>query len=209
MGGAAAMAAAVLFGYASLVGAVVGAVEILQRYRDAPFRALFSGWGIGYMLLNAAVSYGTFWVLYHWVGTPPSATGEHNDPLHLLVVAAGAGFGGTTLIRARLATIRLPGGQEIGIGTGYRHRNAAGRGSQTVGPATRRRTLPHRAQAHGRHRLRPSQEAAAERAVPGSTQRPGGGSRATVQADRRDRPYGSPLIAGQVVPSSGITCSTW
>ena len=113
------MAVAVLFGYAalaSLVGAVVGAVEILQRYRDAPFRALFSGWGIGYMLLNAAVSYGTFWVLYHWVGTPPSAAGEHNDPLHLLIVAAGAGFGGTTLIRARLATIRLPGGQEVGIG---------------------------------------------------------------------------------------------
>ena len=47
----------------SLVGVAVGAVEILQRYRDAPFRAVFNGWGIGYVVLNAAVSYGAFWVL--------------------------------------------------------------------------------------------------------------------------------------------------
>ena len=54
----------------SLVGVAVGAVEILQRYRDAPFRAVFNGWGIGYVVLNAAVSYGAFWVLYHWLDTP-------------------------------------------------------------------------------------------------------------------------------------------
>ena len=113
------MVAAELLSYAalgSLVGVVVGAVEILQRYRDAPFRALFSGWGIGYVVLNAAVSYGTFWVLYHYVGTPPSEAGEQGEPLHLLELAVAAGLGGTTLIRARLATIRLPGGQEFGIG---------------------------------------------------------------------------------------------
>ena len=30
------------------------------RYRDAPFRAVFNGCGIGYVVLNAAVSYGAF-----------------------------------------------------------------------------------------------------------------------------------------------------
>ena len=62
-----------LYGYAvlgALVGLVVGAVEILQRYRDAPFRAVFNLWGVGYVLLNAAISYGTFWIVYHWAGTP-------------------------------------------------------------------------------------------------------------------------------------------
>ena len=46
------MVAADLLSYAalgSLVGVVVGAVEILPRYSDAPFRPLFSGWGIGYI----------------------------------------------------------------------------------------------------------------------------------------------------------------
>ena len=58
-----------MIGYAGLgafVGVVVGAVEILQRYRDAPFRAVCNGWGAGYLVLNAAVSYGAFWLLYHW-----------------------------------------------------------------------------------------------------------------------------------------------
>ena len=38
----------------SLVGVAVGAVEILQRYRDASFRAVFNGWGIGYVVLCGA-----------------------------------------------------------------------------------------------------------------------------------------------------------
>ena len=59
-----------LFGYASLVGVVVGAIEILQRYRDAPFRALFTGWGIGYMLLNRAVRYGAATLLLGRAASP-------------------------------------------------------------------------------------------------------------------------------------------
>ena len=58
--------------------------------------------------LNAAVSYGAFWVLYHWLDTPPADASGQSDTLHLLGLAAGAGFGGAALIRARLATIRLP-----------------------------------------------------------------------------------------------------
>ena len=64
----------------SLVGVAVGAVEILQRYRDAPFRA---------------------------IRTPPSDASGQSDTLHLMGLAASAGFGGAALIRARLATIRL------------------------------------------------------------------------------------------------------
>ena len=77
--GGAALAVAELFGYAALaalVGMVVGAAEILQRYRDAPFRALFSGWGIGYVAVNEAASHGAFWVLYYWIGTQPSEAGK-------------------------------------------------------------------------------------------------------------------------------------
>ena len=100
----------------SLVGVVVGAVEILQRYRDAPFRAACNVWGIAYVVLNAAVSYGAFWVLYHWGGSAASDASGETDPLHLLGLSAGAGFGGAALIRARLATVRLPSGQEFGFG---------------------------------------------------------------------------------------------
>ena len=127
-----------LFSYAvlgSAVGVVVGAVEILQRYRDAPFRAVFNGWGAGYVLLNAAVSYGAFWVLYHWADAPGSDASGQADPLHLLGLAAGAGFGGAALIRARLTTIRLPNGQEV---DGDR---------PAVGPAACHRALPDRAPA--------------------------------------------------------------
>ena len=75
-----------------------------------------NGWGIGYVVLNAAVSYGAFWVLYHWLDTPPADASGQSDTLHLMGLAAGAGFGGAALIRARLATIRLPSGQEFGFG---------------------------------------------------------------------------------------------
>ena len=108
-----------LHGYAllgALVGLVVGAVEILQRYRDAPFRAVFNLWGVGYVLLNAAISYGTFWVAYHWAGTPPAAASAESNTLQLLGLSATAGFGGAAVIRARLTSIRLPNGQEFGIG---------------------------------------------------------------------------------------------
>ena len=113
----------------SLVGVAVGAVEILQRYRDAPFRA---------------------------IDTPPADASGQSDTLHLLGLAAGAGFGGAALIRARLATIRLP--------------------SKRCCPS-----LPHGARADGRHRLRARQEAAAEGAVPGDAECAGGGSRASLQ----------------------------
>ena len=108
-----------LFGYdafGSLVGVAAGAVEILQRYRDAPFRAVFNAWGIGYVALNAVVSYGAFWVLYHWIGSSPSEASGQSPTVHLMGLAAGAGFGGAALIRARLASIRLPNGQEFGFG---------------------------------------------------------------------------------------------
>ena len=68
------------------------------------------------MVLNAAVSYGAFWVLYHWGGSAASDASGETDPLHLLGLSAGAGFGGAALIRARLATVRLPSGQEFGFG---------------------------------------------------------------------------------------------
>jgi len=100
-----------LYGYAvlgALIGLAVGAVEILQRYRDAPFRAVCNLWGIGYVVLNAAVSYATFWVVHHWA--------EGSNTLQSLGLAVTAGFGGAALIRAKFTTIRLPNGQEFGIG---------------------------------------------------------------------------------------------
>ena len=45
--------------------------------------------------------------LYYWIGTQPSEAREQSDPLQLLGIAAGAGFGGIAPLRARLATIRL------------------------------------------------------------------------------------------------------
>ena len=85
----------------SLVGVAVGAVEIRQRYRAIP-RGV-PRLGIGYVVLNAAVSYGAFGVLYYWINAPPSDASRQSATLHLMGLAAGA-----ALIRARLATIRLP-----------------------------------------------------------------------------------------------------
>ncbi|MCY4481242.1 MAG: hypothetical protein OXC12_00050 [Spirochaetaceae bacterium] len=124
-------------GLGSLVGVVVGAVEILQRYRDAPFRAVFNPWGVGYIVLNPAVSYGAFWVLYYWTGPPPSDAAGHTDPLQLLGLSAGAGFGRATVFRAR-AGHHLPAERQgVRFRAGNRGRNAARRGRPSVGPAAR------------------------------------------------------------------------
>ena len=101
----------------SLVGVVVGAVEILQRYRDAPFRAACNVWGIAYVVLNAAVSHGAFRVLYHWGGSAASDASGETDPLHLLGLSAGAGFGGCR-VDTRAACHRSPYRADRSSGSG-------------------------------------------------------------------------------------------
>ena len=39
-----------------LVGALAGGGEILSRYRDEPFRAATSRYGLAYMVLNGAIA---------------------------------------------------------------------------------------------------------------------------------------------------------
>ena len=47
---------------AALIGALVGAVEIFQRYRAEPLQAMWNRWGGVYVLFNSAVAAVAFFV---------------------------------------------------------------------------------------------------------------------------------------------------
>ena len=48
---------------AGIFGAFIGSVELLSRYRDAPFRAASSVSAITYVALNIVASLGALWLL--------------------------------------------------------------------------------------------------------------------------------------------------
>ena len=104
-------------GLGSLVGVVVGAVEILQRYRDAPFRAVFNAWGVGYIVLNVAG-------VVRCVLGPlllDRAAAVRRRQAHRSAATAGVVRGRRFRRRhgdprAGLSTIRRPNGQKFGFG---------------------------------------------------------------------------------------------
>jgi hypothetical protein len=103
-----------LLGYlllAAFFGMLVGAAEIMSRYRDEPFLATFTGPGLAYLGLNALISAGAFALLKHYHLSFFSALKE--DPLMTSIIA---GFGAMAVMRSKLFSFKTEGGEEFAVG---------------------------------------------------------------------------------------------
>ena len=88
--------------FATLIGASAGAIELLRRYRDAPWATLREGAAFAYVVINAASSL----VAYHLVVVFDVRFGV-TDPAHLPAVQVlVAGLAAVTFFRTTLFTIR-------------------------------------------------------------------------------------------------------
>lgn len=92
-------------------GALVGAVEVFQRYRAEPFQALRNRWGGLYVGFNAVVAFAAF-----AVADAAQGLGADSPGLDLLQWAAAAGFGSAVVLRAKLLNVQLTGGKEVALG---------------------------------------------------------------------------------------------
>ena len=105
-----------------LFGAVVGASEIVSRYKDAPVEALQTVPGMFYIAINAFAALAAFALILHfnWLEAAP-ATGTDlavpaPDPATTLIVQSMiAGFGAMTFFRSSLFTVRV-GNTDIEVG---------------------------------------------------------------------------------------------
>jgi hypothetical protein len=94
---------------AGLFGLLVGAAELLGRYRDEPLAALLRVYGIMYVGFNALVSVGLFLLLY----------ARHAAIIPTLSCLEGSllsGFGAMALLRSKFFTFRTKSDEEIPIG---------------------------------------------------------------------------------------------
>ena len=97
---------------AGLIGLLVGASELLTRYRDSSSAALLNVAAVLYLAINAAASIAAYGVaaVANWkFGT--NATGNE---LRALQVAVG-GFGAIALFRSSLFLVH-PSGEEVNVG---------------------------------------------------------------------------------------------
>lgn len=92
------------------IGASGGMAELLSRYRDAPWAAVFSQGGIAYTLINAAVAILALAVLPF----PDEFTADGTIDGNVLL-ALTAGLGGLALIRAKLVTVKVAG-NDVALG---------------------------------------------------------------------------------------------
>jgi hypothetical protein len=93
------------------IGALVGVVELFQRYRAEPLPALTNRWGIGYVLFNAsAAAFALF------IAIQADSLGAHTSTLDWLRWAAAAGAGAAAMLRSKLFSIRLSEGEERAVG---------------------------------------------------------------------------------------------
>jgi hypothetical protein len=95
----------------ALLGALVGAVEIVSRYRDQPWSALWGTAAIAYMALNGGASCAALGLIRTF-GAPFSPTDASQSAL-LEILAAG--LAGTALLRASFFFVRV-GDRDVGIG---------------------------------------------------------------------------------------------
>ncbi len=94
-----------------LIGAAIGAVELISRYKDEPDNALNSWPAVYYLLINALASVGALGLIrvFKWdFGvTDPAAAGWTQ------VIVAG--FGAMTILRASVFTVKV-GAESVPIG---------------------------------------------------------------------------------------------
>jgi hypothetical protein len=97
------------------IGALIGTGEILSRYRDAPFRAVATWAGAGYVAFNALIAIVALaflhLVLPLWSDTPP----PEPDAGDLVRNSLVAGFGAMAVLRSSILTTRA-GARDVEIG---------------------------------------------------------------------------------------------
>jgi len=97
-----------------IIGAFVGIAELLSRYRDEPFKVLFSAPGLFYLLVNACASVFALFMIdaFEWrFGIDEDSS---QDALRAVQVLCG-GFGAIALFRSALFTIRIDG-NDVNVG---------------------------------------------------------------------------------------------
>jgi hypothetical protein len=94
---------------AMAIGALVGAVELLGRYRHAPVRALLTLSGASYMVINVAAS----WAAYYMIGE--FKIFDNLTTAKELTHVLAAGFGSLVFMRSSFFKVRV-GESDIGIG---------------------------------------------------------------------------------------------
>ncbi|HEX6648422.1 MAG TPA: hypothetical protein VF075_02745 [Pyrinomonadaceae bacterium] len=92
-------------------GAMVGASEIISRYRDEPFRAIVSPPGRIYLALNGLISVAAYLLLLKYRASVLPAL--NTDDLMTSVVA---GFGAMMFMRSKLFSFRTEGGEAFSVG---------------------------------------------------------------------------------------------
>lgn len=100
-----------------IVGAMAGGADVLSRYRDEPFRAAISGYGIGYMALNGAaavLALALFGIEETGSETAPFKGAIVADNLVLNAIAVGTGA--MLFLRSKLFTIRSENGNQTAFG---------------------------------------------------------------------------------------------
>lgn len=101
------------FVLAALCGLLVGASEIVSRYRDEPLHACFSPFGLIYVVINSALSLVALLFVFKY---PGAFGGVSSDGL---MAALAAGFGAAAVIRTKVAVIKGADGKDISIGPDF------------------------------------------------------------------------------------------
>jgi hypothetical protein len=104
------------FVFAGAFGGILGAGELVARYRDEPGRAVQTGPGIFYTFLNVIVGALALTVIrtFGIAFTPTGATGAEAGRLAQILVA---GLGGMVFFRSSVFTLRV-GSQDVALGPG-------------------------------------------------------------------------------------------
>lgn len=93
------------------IGAIVGATELMSRYRDAPFLPLLSLPGVVYTVLNGGAAI----LAYYLLGVVGSEQFGGTDPKTQVYRILLASLGAMTIFRSGLFTLRL-GDADVSIG---------------------------------------------------------------------------------------------
>ena len=105
---------AIYFIIAALCGLIVGSAEIFSRYKDEPFKAVFCGWGISYLLLNSLLSALAFWLI-----VLSNTVTNDMAVIHKLQYSVLAGFGAVLVMRTKLFSVKSEAGEPISIGPDF------------------------------------------------------------------------------------------
>lgn len=94
-----------------VLGALVGAGELVSRFRDEPTRAISSVPGLLYLTVNGIASVTAIVALRTFAWTPAPASVDQTRLLQILA----SGFGAMAVFRTALFTVRVSG-TDIGVG---------------------------------------------------------------------------------------------